>query len=87
MLEHLYGTRIRWRKPEQRKLMATLELTHQFMQDEGYWVTPKEVGRKDANDANSAVAHALAHLRDTGHMPTIEMLIHYGENLNGGTLS
>lgn len=38
----------------------------------GWWLTGKDVGLKDANDANAAAKHALAYMRSIGHMPTIE---------------
>lgn len=39
------------------------------VRDAGYWVTPREVGRPDANDANSSVKHALYWLKQN-HEPT-----------------
>lgn len=79
MLEDRFGTRITWQKPEQRKLLNTLPRTEQFLRDSGYWITPKMVGHRDANDVNAATMHALAYLRDQRHIPTIEMLIEYGD--------
>lgn len=38
----------------------------------GWWLTGKDVGLKDANDANAAAKHALAYMRSIGHMPTLE---------------
>lgn len=81
-LEVLHPGRVNWRKPEQRKLVGnSLIATGRFLRDAGYWQTPKSVGRPDANDVNAAIMHALGHLRDAGHIPTIEMLIEYGETL------
>lgn len=38
----------------------------------GWWLTGKDVGLKDANDANAAAKHALAYMRSIGHAPSIE---------------
>lgn len=80
-LDALYPDQITWRKPEQRKLVKDIPTTNHFLQDMGYWTTPKMVNRPDANDANSAMAHGLAYLRDSAHLPTIDMLIDYGDNM------
>lgn len=80
-LEAKYPGLITWRKPEQRKLVKDLKTTEHFLQDMGYWTTPKMVSRPDANDANSAMMHAIAYLRDSAHLPTIDMLIDYGDNM------
>lgn len=85
-LEVLAPSDVYWRKPEQRKLIGdSLQLTNRFLREAGYWTEPKELGRPDANDANAAMAHAIGHLRDHGHIPTIEMLIYYGERLTEGS--
>lgn len=80
-LEAIYGDRIYWRKPEQRKLVRDLPTTEHFLKANGYWTSPKDVGRKDADDANAATMHALGYLRDRAHRPTIDMLIHYGDTM------
>lgn len=82
-LETLYGSRVHWRKPEQRKLVGDLSRTERFLKATGYWTLPSEVGQKDANDANAAMMHALGYLRDRGHRPTIDMLIDYSEREMG----
>lgn len=81
-LETLYGSRIRWRKPEQRKLIGDLPRTEAFLKATGYWTLPSEVGYKDANDVNAAMMHALGYLRDRAHRPTIDMLIEYGDKMS-----
>ena len=80
-LEAIYGDRIYWRKPEQRKLVRDLSTTELFLKANDYWTTPKDVGQKDADDANAATMHALGYLRDRAHRPTIDMLIQYGETM------
>lgn len=80
-IEALYGSRPVWRKPEQRKLIGDLPRTESFLKATGYWTTPSEVDRKDANDVNAAMMHAIGYLRDRAHRPTIDMLIDYGEQM------
>lgn len=50
--------------------------SHQdLMKRRGLWLTGADVGRDDANDANSATGHALYFLaRTLRHGPTIELL-------------
>lgn len=50
--------------------------SHQdLMKRAGLWLTGEDVGRDDANDANSATGHALHFLtRTLRHGPTIELL-------------
>lgn len=46
-----------------------------LMKRAGLWLTGSDVGRDDANDANSATGHALHFLtRTLRHGPTIELL-------------
>lgn len=40
----------------------------------GLWSTGSQVGRKDANDVNSAQKHAIAYLKSIKHLPTLEAL-------------
>lgn len=40
-----------------------------FLKKHGLWLTGKDVGRPDANDANSAQLHAFAFLHN--HLPTV----------------
>ena len=83
--EAIYGSRIHWRKPEQRKLVGdSLTLTAEFLRQSDYWTMPKDVGHKDANDVNAAMMHAIGYLRDRKHRPTFDMLIEYTEQLTEG---
>src|SRR5690606_18828515 len=43
MLEYRFGTRITWRKPEQRKLIGSLPRTEAFLRWAGYWTLPSDV--------------------------------------------
>lgn len=81
MLEDRYGDLITWRKPEQRKLIGTLPRTEAFLKWAGYWTTPTQVGRPNADDANAATMHAIGYARDQAHFPTLEMLIDYGDQM------
>lgn len=82
-LETLYGARVDWRKPEQRKLVGnSLTATAAMLRRMGHWALPAEVGHKDANDVNAAMMHAIGYLRDRRHRPTIDMLIEYGEMMS-----
>ena len=47
-------------------------LSDDVLRRNGWWLTGKDVGLKDANDANAAAKHALAYMRSIGHMPSIE---------------
>lgn len=51
---------------------------HAWMKENGYYIAPKDVGCKDADDARSALAHAISWLRRQKHKPTLEMF--RGEN-------
>lgn len=41
--------------------------------DLGYYITGKDVGCKDANDARSALAHCISYLRREKHLPTLSL--------------
>lgn len=41
--------------------------------DLGYYITGKDVGCKDANDARSALAHCISLLRREKHLPTLSL--------------
>jgi len=41
--------------------------------DLGYYITGKDVGCKDADDARSALAHCISYLRREKHKPTISL--------------
>lgn len=40
----------------------------------GLWTTGKQFGTKDANDANAAMKHLIAYLRNIGHGPSLEVI-------------
>lgn len=84
-LTAIFGDGIEWQDPPQRKLIKTLRETERFLQANGYWAVPSDVGRKDADDANSATMHALAFIRNQAHRATIDMIIEYGETMTEDT--
>lgn len=45
---------------------------HRWLKDNGFHITGKHVGCPDANDARSALLHAISFLRRTEHKPTLE---------------
>lgn len=64
---------IKWQWPEQRKLTTgPMKESEDILKNAGLWLTGKDLGMNDANDANAAQLHALAYLRNIGHLPTVE---------------
>lgn len=47
-------------------------MMHRWLKEHDLYVAPKDVGCKDADDARSAVAHAIAWLRKKKHLPTLK---------------
>lgn len=45
---------------------------HAWLKENGYYIAPKDLGTKDADDARSACAHAISWLRRQKHGPTLE---------------
>lgn len=46
---------------------------HAWLKEHGYYIAPKDVGTKDADDVRSATAHAISWLRRQKHQPTLDM--------------
>ena len=46
---------------------------HAWLKENGYYVAPKAVGSKDADDVRSALAHAILWLRRQKHQPTRDL--------------
>jgi hypothetical protein len=71
---------IQWAEPSQQYFMggeglkAKKKSAREFLKLHGMYVTGKDVGRRDADDAISATLHAVSWLRRKRHMPTIEAL-------------
>lgn len=86
-LSAMYGDDVTYRRPEARKLINDdLRATEEFLRWAGYWRVPSDVGLADADDVNAAIMHAIGYLRDKAHMPTIGMLIEYGDTITEATL-
>lgn len=53
---------------------------HRFLKDSGFYVTGKDVGCKDANDARSAMLHGLSYLAQVvKHKPTYTLISNWTE--------
>lgn len=69
------GVPITWVQPPQQYFLPGKDKAekkkrqHAWLKDNGFYIAPKDVGCKDADDARSAIAHGLAWLRKR-HMPT-----------------
>lgn len=72
----------RWRQPQSRLFAGGSTPAErqknaiQFLRDHGLHVTGRDVGQPDADDANSALLHALAFLKYQKHRPTINTFFH-----------
>lgn len=68
----------RWQQPKEMYFAGGEDLStrkkraHAWLKNHDLYVTGKDVGCKDANDARSAMLHAIAYLRKQKHLPTLE---------------
>lgn len=63
------------REPAQRKLVSGfMSASEDALKAMGLWTLPSDVGRKDADDVNSAMMHLVSWLRSAGHAPTLSAL-------------
>lgn len=76
----------RWRRPDRQYLYGGGSLAekkrraHRFLKDSGFYVTGKDVGCKDANDARSAMLHGLSYLAQVvKHKPTYDLISNWTE--------
>lgn len=76
------GVNPEWVSPAQQYFMGgkskaeKLKARNAWLKDHkglGYYTTGKDVGCKDADDARSALSHAIAWLRRQKHLPTLEL--------------
>jgi hypothetical protein len=51
---------------------ARKKASQDFLKKNDLWLTGKDVGQPDANDAISSTLHALAYFRSIRHMPTLK---------------
>lgn len=75
----MWGHRINWQHPAAMVLKGAADTqagrkraSDDVLRRNGWWLTAKDTGLKDANDANAAAKHALAYMRSIGHMPTVD---------------
>lgn len=52
---------------------------HAWLKENGFYIAPKDLGTKDADDARSALAHAISWLRRQKHKPTLDLFRKEGE--------
>jgi len=70
----------RYRDPNYQYLVGGSDLKdkkrrmHRFLKESGFYVTGKQLGAPDADDARSAIAHGLAYLAREGHTPTFGLI-------------
>lgn len=55
---------------------------HAWLKEHGYYIAPKDLGTKDADDARSACAHAISWLRRQKHKPTLELFREENDKLD-----
>lgn len=71
------GVPITWVQPPQQYFLPGKDkaekkkLQHAWLKENGYYIAPKDLGAKDADDARSATAHAISWLRRQKHKPTL----------------
>lgn len=75
--------KIEYAEPHQQYFMGggdlreKKKLSREFLKLHSLYITGKSVGQKDADDAISAMLHAIAYMRRLRHTPTIEQF--FGE--------
>lgn len=73
------GIKPQWVQPAQQYFLGGKDKAekkkrqHKWMKDSGYFISPKSVGAKDADDARSALAHCISYLRRQKHKPTLDL--------------
>lgn len=53
---------------------------HKFLKDSGFYVTGKDLGAPDADDARSAMAHGIGYLARNGHYPSFDLISSWSES-------
>lgn len=61
---------LRWDVQYQSRTMKSM-VKDQVLKDHGLWQTGKKFGHTDGRDANDAIIHALAHLKNKRHLPSL----------------
>ena len=71
------GNNPQWQRPSQmyftggKTLPEKKKRANAWLKDNGFYVTGKDVGRKDADDVRSAMLHGITWFRAQRHMPTL----------------
>lgn len=74
-----FGIGPTWVQPRQQYILngkTTAEKkkrAHAWLKSNGYWIAPKTLGTKDADDARSALLHVISYLRRNKHKPTLDL--------------
>lgn len=73
------GVPITWVQPPQQYFLPgkskeeKKKRQHAWLKENGFYIAPKDVGCSDADDARSALAHCISHLRRQKHPPTLSL--------------
>lgn len=73
------GVNPHWVQPAQQYFLGGKDKTekkkrqHKWLKDNGFYISPKSVGAKDADDARSALSHCISYLRRQKHKPTLDL--------------
>jgi hypothetical protein len=76
-VEFMFEDDVTWQRPASMVLAGgdtqaeRKRKSDDILRRNGWWLTGKDVGLADANDANAAAKHALAYMRNIGHEPSI----------------
>ena len=60
-----------WRTRSQKSIAGSPENSDQILKDNELWQTGTLADWHDGRDVNDSILHALGHLKDTNHMPTL----------------
>lgn len=80
LIGHGLGQHITWQQPASQYFMGGNDLkerkirSREFLKRNGIYLTGKNVGQPDADDAISAELHAIAYLRGIRHLPTLHAM-------------
>lgn len=66
---------LHFQPPTAMNLGGEPQAARKLLKKLNWWQTGRMVGSGDANDANAATLHAIAHMRHIKHAPTIEMIL------------
>lgn len=71
----------RWRDPNHQYIFGgqgkaqKKQMQHRWLKENGFYVTGKQLGTSDADDARSAIAHGISYLvKELHHKPTFDFV-------------